>query len=78
KEYRIAPLAKIRNFFLKTFRSTLIMLAVCVAVFFLLNQRLSMESKSYAMFYCVAVGSIGGVLILIFQFGKNRFRMLKK
>lgn len=33
KEYRIAPLAKISNF-LKTFRSTLIMLAVCFAVFF--------------------------------------------
>ncbi|KKJ71733.1 polysaccharide biosynthesis protein, partial [Enterococcus faecium MRSN 4777] len=77
KEYRIAPLAKISNFFLKTFRSTLIMLAVCFAVFFLLNQRLSMESKSYAMIYCVAVGSIGGLVFLFSQFGKNGFRMLK-
>ena len=77
KEYRIAPLAKISSFFLKTFRSTLIMLAVCFIIFFLLNQRLSMESKSYAMVYCVALGSIGGLVFLFSQFGKNGFRMLK-
>ena len=38
--------------------------------FLLLNQRLPMESKSYAMVYCVALGSIGGLVFLFSQFGK--------
>ena len=69
--------SKNQQFFLKNFPITLIMLAVCFIIFFLLNQRLPMESKSYAMVYCVALGSIGGLVFLFFSIRKNGFRMLK-
>ncbi|MGX7172658.1 oligosaccharide flippase family protein [Enterococcus ratti] len=77
KEYRIAPLAKIRFFFLKTFRSTLFMLIVCMLFFVLLNSQLTMTSKTHAVVYCVGLGVVGGLTFLFAQFGKNTFRFLK-
>ncbi|EOS8015679.1 polysaccharide biosynthesis protein [Enterococcus hirae] len=77
KEYRIAPLAKIRFFFLKTFRSTLLMLVLCSIVFILLNLQLTMTSKAHAVVYCVGLGGVGGLTFLFAQFVRNGLQLLK-
>ncbi len=50
--------SKDQQFFLKNFPLHPDYACSMFCRFLLLNQRLSMESKSYAMIYCVAVGSI--------------------
>ncbi|EOH89775.1 oligosaccharide flippase family protein [Enterococcus villorum] len=78
KEYRIAPLARIKFFFLKTFRSTLFMLVICSLVFILLNIRFTMTSKAHSVVYCIVIGGVGGLTFLFAQFGSAGIQLLKK
>lgn len=75
-EYQIAPLYRIKDFFLKTVRSTALMLLVCMIVFFLLQTQLSLESKTNAVIYCVLITGVGGVTFLFAQFGKSGIHSL--
>lgn len=77
KEYRISPFAKISQFFLKTFRSTMVMLLLCCVLFFVLSLSLSMTSKAHAVVYCVVIGGFGGLTFLFAQFGRNAMQMVK-
>ncbi|MGM9902483.1 polysaccharide biosynthesis protein [Enterococcus sp. 10A9_DIV0425] len=77
REYRISPFAKINEFFLKTFRSTMLMLGICFILFILLNLSLSMTSKTHAMIYCIVLGGVGGVSFLFAQFGRNALQIVK-
>lgn len=78
KEYRISPFKQIQTVFYKIFRSTLIMLVVCIALFFALHMKLSLASKTNAMIYIAVIGLVGASVFIGLQYGREALVILSK
>lgn len=77
QEYGIVPIFRVRGFVMKIFRSTLMMLAGCLLLFFVMSRFFYYSTKVNAAVYCLIIGASGVLIFVLAQFGKAGLEFLR-